>query len=191
MVSEDMNNEKLPTIDATRRLVRSLHGEDYFGHLERTECYLLQFIDLLPADTVSDDDVLVGRHVMYLHDAIEDGFSTREELAELGYDDRVLDRVVGLTRDPAKEIYQHKIQTISDSGDLLLILSKCADNKDNSTKERIVTMPPERQSLVRRYRRARTTLHEGLRNTLAARGLAAREISDILTEMASFDTGDY
>ncbi|WP_327211151.1 hypothetical protein [Rhizobium leguminosarum] len=186
-----MTTRNLPSIEQTRALALSLHGPEYFGHLERVECYLLEFVALLPEGLVSDEDVLVARHVAYLHDSIEDGYTTRAELEAQGYDDRILVRVEGLTRDPAKEVYQEKIEKIAASGDVVLVLDKLADNKDNSTKDRIVSMPPERWSLVKRYRRARATLHEGYRAILLDQGMTAEDIGPILAEMGAFDTGDY
>lgn len=186
-----MKHLSRPTILETRLLALSLHGEDYFGHLERVERYLLEFVALLPAGTLSVEEILVARHVCYLHDAIEDGHATREELAALCYDDPVLDRVDGLTRNPALEQYHAKIEKIAGSGDVVLVLAKTADNKDNSTKDRIVSMPPERQTLVKRYRRARTTLHDGYRAILVSRGVPEPTVVGILAEMAAFDTGDY
>jgi (p)ppGpp synthase/HD superfamily hydrolase len=191
MISEGMTKKNLPSIEQTSALALSLHGEEYFGHLQRVERYLLDFVAMLPEGILSDEDVMVARHVAYLHDAIEDGHATRAELEAVGYDDRVLGRVEGLTRDPAKEVYQEKIEKIAASGDVVLVLDKLADNKDNSTKDRIVSMPPERRSLVRRYRRARTTLHEGYRAILLDVGLSAGRIDLILADMAAFDTGDY
>jgi (p)ppGpp synthase/HD superfamily hydrolase len=186
-----MTTRNLPSIEDTKALALSLHGQDYFGHLERVERYLLGFVSLLPDGLASEEDVLVARHVSYLHDAIEDGYATRPQLEALGYDDRVLDRVEGLTRDPAREVYQEKIEKIAASGDLVLLLAKLSDNKDNSTKDRIVSMPPERWSLVKRYRRARETLHAGYRAILLDRGMPSEQIDPVLAEMEAFDTGDY
>jgi (p)ppGpp synthase/HD superfamily hydrolase len=186
-----MTTRNLPSIEQTRALALSLHGPEYFGHLERVERYLLEFVALLPEGLVSDEDVLVARHVAYLHDSIEDGYTTRAELGARGYDDRILVRVEGLTRDPAKEVYQEKIEKIAASGDVVLVLGKLADNKDNSTKARIVSMPPERWSIVKRYRRARKTLHAGYRAILLDQGMTAEDIGLVLAEMAAFDTGDY
>lgn len=186
-----MTDISRPALIDTRLLALSLHGEDYFGHLERVERYLLEFVALLPVGTISAEEVLVARHVCYLHDAIEDGHATRAELEALGYDAPILDRVDGLTRNPAREQYQAKIEKIAGSGDVVLVLAKTADNKDNSTKPRIVTLPPERRTLVKRYRRARATLHEGYREILLSRGVPEAAAAAILAEMAAFDTGDY
>jgi (p)ppGpp synthase/HD superfamily hydrolase len=186
-----MSKMNPPSIEETRALALALHGEEYFGHLERVERYLLGFVALLPDGLLSDEDILVARHVAYLHDAIEDGHTTRAELEARGYDDRVLTRVDGLTRDPTREVYQVKIEKIAASGDVVLVLVKLADNKDNSTKDRIVSMPAERRSLVKRYRRARTTLQAGYRAILLGLGSKVGPIAAILAEMSAFDTGDY
>lgn len=191
VVSGGMTEKNLPSIEETRALALSLHGPEYFGHLERVDGYFLDFVSLLPQGLLDDEEVAAGRHVAYLHDTIEDGHATRVFLLEQGYDDRVLLRVEGLTRDPAKEVYQKKIEQIAESGDIVLVLAKMADNKDNSTKGRILSLPPARRSLIGRYRRARKTLHSGFARILTERGVAEWDVAEILMKMSAFDTGDY
>jgi hypothetical protein len=191
MVTMAMTKIPPPDLQSTKALALALHGPDYFGHLERADRYFVDFVSQLPAGLLTEEEFHAGRLVVYLHDSIEDGFTTRSALEALGYPESVLDRVEGLTRDPARELYQKKIETIADSGDAVLIVAKLADNKDNSTKDRIVSLPIEKQSLVRLYRGARTTLHAGLAKILIDRGMGEDDVAAILSTMAAFDTGDY
>jgi hypothetical protein len=65
------------------------------------------------------------------------------------------------------------------TGDIVLIIAKLADNRDNSTPERIADLPEERRSLINRYRTARRILFDGLAAALRARGVPDETINEI------------
>lgn len=169
----------LPSLRATRDLALALHGEAYFPHLERVAGYLDELLSLIPEGHFDERERGAALAAAYLHDAVEDGFATVAALRELGYDETALAIVEGMTRDPAAGTYHEKMVETAESGNLLLICCKLADNRDNSMPWRIEQLPEEKKSIVRRYRRARRTLFEGLRSLLLERGATLADVEKV------------
>jgi (p)ppGpp synthase/HD superfamily hydrolase len=174
-----MNQRSNPSVTETSALALELHGAEYHGHLERVRGYFLELAALLPKGILTDQDIEDGEHATLLHDSIEDGYATREGLMSRGYIERVILIVLGLTRIPSKETYRDKMLATAATGDIVLIIAKLADNRDNSTPERIADLPEERRSLIKRYRTARRILFDGLAAALRARGVPDETINEI------------
>jgi (p)ppGpp synthase/HD superfamily hydrolase len=174
-----MNQRSNPSVTETSALALELHGAEYHGHLERVRGYFLELAALLPKGILTDQDIEDGEHATLLHDSIEDGYATREGLMSRGYRERVILIVIGLTRIPSKETYRDKMLATAATGDIVLIIAKLADNRDNSTPERIADLPEERRSLINRYRTARRILFDGLAAALRARGVPDETINEI------------
>lgn len=174
-----MNQRSNPSVTETSALALELHGAEYHGHLERVRGYFLELAALLPKGILADQDIEDGEHATLLHDSIEDGYATREGLMSRGYRERVILIVIGLTRIPSKETYRDKMLATAATGDIVLIIAKLADNRDNSTPERIADLPEERRSLINRYRTARRILFDGLAAALRARGVPDETINEI------------
>lgn len=88
-----------------------------------------------------------ARLVGWLHDSVEDGFATQEELLEI-FPWNVVEAVMIVSRQDG-ETYQDFIQRIKDSGDPLAIETKIADLFVNLARATV-----DRFSLVRRYEQA-------------------------------------
>ncbi len=174
-----MNEEPNPSVEQTLELALQLHGAEYHGHLKRVREYFLELAALLPEGILTAEDVEDGEHATLLHDSIEDGYATREGLSDRGYRERIIHIVLGLTRVPSTETYRDKMRATAATGDIVLIIAKLADNRDNSTPERIAALPEERRSLINRYRTARRVLFDGLASALRARNVPDDTINEI------------
>jgi (p)ppGpp synthase/HD superfamily hydrolase len=186
-----MNQRSNPSVTETSALALELHGAEYHGHLERVRGYFLELAALLPKGILADQDIEDGEHATLLHDSIEDGYATREGLMSRGYRERVILIVIGLTRIPSKETYRDKMLATAATGDIVLIIAKLADNRDNSTPERIADLPEERRSLINRYRTARRILFDGLAAALRARGVPDETINEIERWLGNKDTAPW
>jgi (p)ppGpp synthase/HD superfamily hydrolase len=186
-----MNQRSNPSVTETSALALELHGAEYHGHLERVRGYFLELAALLPKGILTDQDIEDGEHATLLHDSIEDGYATREGLMSRGYRERVILIVIGLTRIPSQETYRDKMLATAATGDIVLIIAKLADNRDNSTPERIADLPEERRSLIDRYRTARRILFDGLAAALRARGVPDETINEIERWLGNKDTAPW
>jgi (p)ppGpp synthase/HD superfamily hydrolase len=186
-----MNQESNPSIDSTAALALELHGADYFGHLDRVRHYFQELAGLLPLGILSEEDIEDGEHATLLHDGIEDGYITEDELAARAYRARIVAIILGLTRYPSKETYHDKMVRTAATADIVLIIAKLADNRDNSTPWRVAQLPEERRSLINRYRKARRTLFDGLAVALRAKGVADEIINKIELWLGNQDTAAW
>jgi (p)ppGpp synthase/HD superfamily hydrolase len=186
-----MNQRSNPSVIETSALALELHGADYHSHLVRVHDYLLELSALLSGGILADQDIEDGEHATLLHDSIEDGYITREALAALGYRERIILIVLGLTRIPSKETYRDKMLATAATGDIVLIIAKLADNRDNSTPERIADLPEERRSLINRYRTARRILFDGLAAALRTRNVPDETINEIERWLGNKDTAPW
>lgn len=186
-----MDKAPNPDISATQALALELHGSDYYPHLTRVREYFLELAALLPEGVISDEDRNDGEHAALLHDSVEDHHITRAALQAKGYRSRVIVIIDGLTRDPAQQTYHDKMVQTASSGDVVLILAKLADNRDNSTPDRIADLPEERRSLIKRYRKARRTLFDGLASELRRRGVGDAVINEIERWLGNKDTAQW
>ncbi|MNL71989.1 hypothetical protein D3C87_1972280 [compost metagenome] len=66
-----------------------------------------------------------------------------------------------------KPVYQKWIADIAEGCDLVVIIVKLADNLDNNSDVRIAALPPEKQSIRKRYDRAFATLNAGVERLVA------------------------
>jgi (p)ppGpp synthase/HD superfamily hydrolase len=78
--------------------------------------------------------------VALLHDVIEDTRYTAADLRSMGYNDRVVNAVLLLTKNKSLS-YLDNIEHIAASGDDIAIAVKIADNEDNLDPERIAKIP--------------------------------------------------
>lgn len=188
-----MNNEELThkSLTETAALALSKHGDVYFGHLDRVRRYFLELVALLPDGLLTPKEGDDGQTLSLLHDIVEDGLLTYDDLRALAYSEREIELIASLTRDPANEVYIDKIRAIAGSGDLIRILVKLCDNRDNSTPERIAALPVERRSLINRYRKARRVLFDGLATNLRHRCVSEEVINTIEQWLGNKDTGSW
>jgi (p)ppGpp synthase/HD superfamily hydrolase len=92
-------------------------------------------------------DALDAKIVALLHDAVEDGFCTIQDLYDADMQNDVVEAIATLTR--GNESYPHYIDRIKHSGDDLAIAVKLADLDANLSR-----MDEEHSSLTGRYRHA-------------------------------------
>lgn len=150
-----------PDLETTLAFIQMCHagqvdksGKDYWHHP-------VAVMNLLPEDATEDE-----KHVALLHDVIEDCGLGREDLECMGYNSHICDSVMLLSRPPAgapdRPTYKQFIKSIADSGNRTAIRVKIADNKHNSSPERIETLPPEDRGIGKRYANSISTLEEAL-----------------------------
>ncbi|MEL6977211.1 MAG: HD domain-containing protein [Pseudomonadota bacterium] len=98
------------------------------------------------------------RHAAWLHDVLEDGHASADEIAARGYSARVIELVEAVSR--RRDLtYQNWIDAIAASGDAGAIRIKLADLSDNLDPERLAALPQETAArLSKRYARAQETL---------------------------------
>ncbi len=95
------------------------------------EPYILHCLRVMYNLHTKDHELLI---IAILHDCVEDGVCTQQDLAEMGFSDRVLQAVYLLTH--RKEVpYMDYIKTLSNNNDARLV--KLADLKDNSDITRL------------------------------------------------------
>jgi len=99
-------------------------------------------------------DDMTARTVGYLHDLVEDGHATDEEIGLL-FGDEVQDLVYFLTREDDETYYEY-VRAIP-LGGRIAVLVKLADLADN-----LRNMPKEKESLRPRYLEAQKFLRESL-----------------------------
>lgn len=136
-------------------------GHPYTEHLIRV---WKNFLGLADVYDLSPAEREAGAHAALLHDIIEDTDTTDAYLLSRGYSQRVVDLILGVSRPEGENrpSYQDWIVSLAATEDITMILIKLADNKDNSSPERIAQLPPEQQSISRRYAKARETLLKAL-----------------------------
>ncbi|MCV9964373.1 hypothetical protein OIU34_21020 [Pararhizobium sp. BT-229] len=144
----------------------SLSGEPYIEHLLRVLENTRQILSRLPDGMISPEDRLEAELAAVGHDMIEDGRATEEDILSIGGTASLVRRLKALARMDPKPVYQHWIVDIVNSGDLVVIIVKLADNQDNNSDVRIAALPPEMQSIRKRYDRAFTTLNTGLKQMI-------------------------
>lgn len=113
----------------------------------------------------------------WLHDVVEDGGITLDDLRRFGFPEEVVRAVDSVTRRP-NETYMDMIRRAS--ADPLGRLVKLADNAHNSSRERLALLDEDtRERLEKRYAKARTALllapivrwsEEDLKDEEASRG---------------------
>ena len=137
-----------PTIRETIELAKSLHasqldksGKPYWLHLIRVAARLRASA---PADAY---------HAALLHDVLEDTQTTADDLRKMGYSERVLELVEGMTkRESGPDSYVNYIDGVIASGDQALIEIKIADTADNMSPRRMAT--PQLRGMRPRYENA-------------------------------------
>ena len=99
-----------------------------------------------------------------LHDSLEDTDITKEDLKELGYSNKIINIIDGVTNKPG-EVYNEKIRRIVDSKDINIIKLKYADMSDNFDKERLALLPKDVQKRLKdKYKDNIKLLKEALDN---------------------------
>jgi (p)ppGpp synthase/HD superfamily hydrolase len=124
-----------PTVEGTIEFIKSAHagqvdkgGVAYWHHP-------VSVMNRLGADALEDYKLAA-----LLHDVIEDTKYSAADLRAMGYNERVVEAVVRLTK-IEKIPYLENIERIAASGDKIAIAVKMADNQDNLDPERIARLP--------------------------------------------------
>lgn len=140
----------------------SMSGEPYIDHILRVVENTKKLLDKLPEGMLSPSDREEALLVAVGHDLIEDERATEDDIRAIGGSESLIRRLRALSRMEPKPVYQHWIVGIANSGDLVVIIVKLADNQDNNSDVRIAALPPEMQSIRKRYDRAFATLNAAL-----------------------------
>lgn len=144
----------MPTLKETFEFMKKAHtgqfdkaGVPYYLHPAAVH-------DLLPVD--ADEDT---RHAALLHDVVEDTDTTLEDLRAMGYSEKTV-RIVGLVSKDTSDglTYQERIDALIATGDKGAMLVKKADLDHNSDPDRIAQLPPDKQTIVKRYDKAKAKL---------------------------------
>lgn len=149
-------------------------GQPYFDHCVRVKegaaAICLEFPQQLGEWLDSHLDMLMA--VAILHDACEDEAETGltyTDLLGLGFPEALVTRLKRLDKRFKIGTYQQNIQAMVEEGDLIVMIVKLADNRDNLRPERIATLRPEERSIALRYERSAATLELGIANYIRAR----------------------
>ena len=87
-----------------------------------------------------------------LHDVLEDTLITKDDLRELGFSNRVISIIEGVTN-KVGENYNDKIKRIIDNGDIDVIKLKYSDMSDNADKKRLAKLSIiTRNRLINKYK---------------------------------------
>lgn len=97
-----------------------------------------------------------------LHDTVEDGHLSEEDLQDNGFSTWTIALVMHVTRDPDQS-WDDYIQAIIDTGDVQLMMLKLADLNDNSTMHPKDWWEGWEEALVR-YAKAKVRILTALRN---------------------------
>lgn len=135
-------------------------GQPYVSHVKRVA---LTAQIIAGSTDLSQDERFAIVEAALLHDVVEDTEHSFDDLAARGYGEDVVSIVRLLTRDKADgKTYIEWIEAIAESGNIGAIIVKFADNLDNSDPQRIAQLPPESQSISRRYERSMRRLAKAL-----------------------------
>lgn len=87
-----------------------------------------------------------------LHDVLEDTSITKDDLRELGFSNKVISIIEGVTN-KVGENYNDKIKRIIDNGDMDVIKLKYSDMSDNADKKRLAKLSIiTRNRLINKYK---------------------------------------
>lgn len=100
-----------------------------------------------------EDIILKGMIVGLLHDVVEDGLLTLEDLRFLEFEEDIINTVKIISRDKTKfASYDDYITSILESGNLVAIWVKYYDIFDNNSKQRICLLSkPWQEKLTKKY----------------------------------------
>lgn len=130
-------------------------GAPYTGHLGRVAARARAHAERLGlGDKIESRCAQVG----WLHDTLEDTDTTEADLYAAGAGPFVVRAVLALTR-PEGLPYLEWVQAIADSGDLVAIIVKLADNEDNLDPSRMLASA---DSLHQRYEESAAILRAAL-----------------------------
>lgn len=145
----------------------STSGEPYIEHILRVVENTRQLLGKLPNGMVLPSEHEEALLVAVGHDLIEDERATENDIRAIGGSESLIRRLQALSRMDPKPVYQKWIADIAESGDVVVIIVKLADNLDNNSDVRIAALPPEKQSIRKRYDRAFSTLNAGLEQLIS------------------------
>ena len=151
----------MPTITKTKILVKAAlsgqkdrQGVTKYDHCLRVANNMANLLKQYKLLANSTDFI----HVALLHDIIEDSDITEDDLHMFGYNNKTIDAVRLLTHDESGS-YNEYIDALCASGNLLALLGKLADNKDNDNPDRLGGLDDKfRTYLTNRYSGVREKL---------------------------------
>lgn len=138
----------MPSIEESIEFIQKAHkgqtdksGRDYYLHP-------IAVMNRLPK-TVGEDVL----HAALLHDVIEDTEYTRQDLANMGYNDATLDVVDLVTKNSEENgSYLEKIESIIASGNVGAIRLKYADMSENTDPDRVAKLSKnDKKRLTEKY----------------------------------------
>ncbi len=117
------------------------------------EPYILHPIRVMMAVQTEEEKI-----VALLHDVIEDSSATIEDLRKHGFDDRILDAVQSLTRNPSLVSYEDTIERIKKTP--IAANVKLADLEDNMNIKRIKKVTDKDLKRIKKYHNAWSVLNK-------------------------------
>ena len=182
-----------PTIAATLGFIRDKYKEKGKGILEKDLCGNLEidhplkvayYSNVITKDENEDEKAFIERlkkikteHIVkLLHDFVEDGFVTEDDLRKMGYHEGTIKSILTLTdkkypKDIDKEQHAEEflgfVKGIIASGDVIAIRSKLNDVTHNLTDGRIVNLPKlsDKEWRARKYEESLKILKAELNKT--------------------------
>lgn len=152
-------------------------GFPYTHHLSRVlynVCIMIH--DDFPGNMLSKEDREHAVLLALCHDLLEDTTVTKDDLRAIGANELFIQRLELLSRiGKFKEMsYIDWIRHLVDQRDIVPIIVKLGDNKDNNDPERIAQLPEEQRSISNRYDRAYKILKAGLDEFIATHQSVAK-----------------
>ena len=145
-------------------------GFPYTDHLSRVmRNVALMINDDLPVDMLCQEDKEHALLLALCHDLLEDTTATKEDLRAIGANELFLKRLDLLSRlGEFKEMsYMDWIRHLVAQKDIVPILVKVGDNRDNNDPIRLAQLPEEQRSISKRYDRAYKILKAALDENVA------------------------
>lgn len=145
------------TIEETITFIREAHA----GQTDKAGApYWLHPVSVM--ERLGPDASLDEKLAALLHDIVEDTRYSLNGLRKLGYADTVVEAVRLLTKPKPEVPYLDWIRTIAESGNIIAIRVKIADNEDNIDPGRVAKLPPAMRGGQARYSRSLEILQRAL-----------------------------
>lgn len=156
------------TVDDARRFARHVHdrqfdktGRPYMGHLIRVHDRATDLAGAAGWSAWPDELADRFQQIAWLHDVIEDGHATGDDLLAEGFSMGVVQGVRALTKPKGMPYADYIARVCGEPGlpGLALILIKLADVEDNSDPDRLALLDEAtRARLLAKYEPARVVL---------------------------------
>lgn len=144
-------------------------GDPHYDHLLRVADRSRLIAQDTPHGMMTFHEVIEAYCLGILHDVLEDTAKDeaeremrRNEIRALGASEGFIADLNMLSRVDPKPVYMDWIKAIANTGSLLALIVKIADNRDNGSEARIAQLPEEKRTIKKRYDRAYAILWPAL-----------------------------